>query len=531
MPRHAHLSLLRLRDHPALVRILPELQPRSLARLYQAVGMNDAGSLMALTPPALLARALDEAVWTDTGGTPRFDPDVFVDWLEAWIGEGDTFTAERLAALDEDTLALCLGQVLRVEDSHTTAFCRPGEDAEEPGTAGLLEPDDGIGVFDRFLVTTQVEDEWHVIHPALVALWEHAPERLQAVLARLTAHDSRLDGEGPCPLYEDAAAAREDRRERSGFVATAAARAFLAQSTAMSADELFGMSDYDLETARHLRQLESARRAGPARAIDAAEAGEPVSPDLAARRPPGADRADQGADAELWHLLADAGVVDTPAGLLAAPAGRAASALERHLTALAAARPGRLEQAGGELAYLANVVYAAIDLSGESRRPEDVARDLAAATVSLGLELLESHGAAVPLGQPPRLIQAFLLGWRALDALPGRLLEAFQRAFESPATQRYLAHRSWLRQQAASSLADLETALNARRYDGAREAVGLLSLAFETDACRAAVHLLAEPPRFPGLLEGAGKDVARWFSASGDLHDVDVLLNGLGPKT
>jgi hypothetical protein len=97
--QRAPLSRLRtvreLKDHPALPDLIPALPPRALTRLYETVGMNDAASLMALTPIPLLAQALGEAVWIGLGIETRFDADVFIDWLEVWVSEGEAFAAER----------------------------------------------------------------------------------------------------------------------------------------------------------------------------------------------------------------------------------------------------------------------------------------------------------------------------------------------------------------------------------------------------------------------------------------------------
>ncbi len=546
MPRRhappARLTTARaLQDHPALASLLPSLAPRALTRLFAAVGTHDAGALMALTPPELLARALDEAIWDDHGDAPRLDADVFIEWLEVWVNEGDAFTAERLAALDEDTLAVCLGEALDVQDSHATAFCRAPDDGESgPSDPGLFEPGADTELFGRFLVRAAQEDDWDVLHPALVALWDHEPERLLAMLERLTAGDSRLDGEAPTPLREDAAAAREHVRERAGFVSAAAARAFLAQSRTLSAEALVSMSEYDLETERHLRRLESTRRieASPAHASEP-DSGEPPGVGSPSGTVVATDRPVpvQGAlDPGLWRLLIDAGVVDAdtdpavgrPAGLLAGPSG-SASTLDRHLDALAASAPERLADAAAELAYLANVVAAAVDLPLAGRR-EAEARELAAATANLGIELLERHGVHVRPGQPPGLVQAFLLAWHALAELPAHVVQAFEVAMRAPETRRSLARRQWLRGQTAESMNDLSVAVRTGRHEAAREAVGLLSLAFVTDACRATAHLLGDPPRFPGLLEGGDKEAGRWFRSVTDLERTATLLRGLRLK-
>lgn len=520
-----------LRDHPALARIIPSLPPRSLTRLYDVVGMNDAGSLMAATPAPLLARALDEAIWSEQDGATRFDPDVFVDWLEVWLGEGEAFTVERLLALDEDTLALYFAAVLRVEDSYAAAFCREPDDGGEPNRAadGLLQLGADTEIFGRFLVSAAVDDEWDIVHGALTALWSEASEQVLALLERLTADDSRPAEEaGHGRLHADAAAARERRREHSGFVPAESARAFLGQARALSAEALMSMADYDLETGRHMRQLEQARNP------TGGSADEPETPpaDDAAAHPNVRAQGTAGTDNEagLWRLLARAGVTEAaaPAGLLTGPAD-SGSALHRHLDALAASDPEALTYLGYELAYLANVLLTGVELPASDRDREADARDLAFATASLGLELLETRATSIELGRPPGLIQAFLIAWRTLSELPPRLVQAFEHAFAAPAAMQQLERKPWLHPQMIESLDDLRAAVRERRIQDGREAIGLLSLVLDTDACRAAVHLLGDPPRFPGLLEGGEKDSARWFRSLRDLTTAGELLRTLAP--
>ena len=521
-------ALRALRDHPALPQIIPSLPPRVLTRLFDVVGMNDAGSLMAMAPAPLLARAFDEAVWTSDGRRTRFDPDVFVDWLEVWLGEGDEFAAGQLLAMDEDMLALCFGAVLQVRDSAVDGFHRWAYDDGEVTEAGdeAAGPGPFATLIDRFAVSAVQEDEWDVLHPALMALWAAAPDGLLALLERLTVDDSRLDGEESEPrLGRDAVGARESRQERAGYVPPAAARAFLALATVTPAHELSTMTDYDLETARHLKRLGEERSPGPE--VESPGAGRvgrgtAAHPDPAPVLPEEHDN--------LWTLLAAAGVVDpsSPAGLLSGPASAPESALRRRLDELADADPQALGHAASELAYLANVLLGA-GFPGSGRDAEEDARTLAFATASLGLELLERHGVVV-LGTPPGLVRTFLVAWRALSELPMSVVRAFERAFAAPDMSRHLASRRWLRPQMEESLGDLRNAVTARRLEDAREAVSLLSLAFQTDACRAAAHLLGEPPRFPALLEQGDKDHARWIQSIGDLTRVMALLEALGPK-
>lgn len=519
-----------VRDHPGLPTLIPSLPPGILVRLYDVVGLHDAGALMALTPPALLNQALEEAVWSETDTRSRFDTDALVDWLEVWNAEGEGFVADQLAALDEDMLALCFSELVHVQDSHATAFCRDPEahDGDFDGAADqrvddameLLEPGPFTETFDRFLVAPRQDDEWDVVRDALLALWIHHPERLRALLTRLTPDSSAGAGTSARQvLHDDVSGAREHRRERAGFVPVSAARGFLALAATMPVADLIAMTSYDPESGRALRRL------------TAPGAGTTPTP-----TPPAADAATSGAEAaaaapDLWSALAAAGVIDaaSPAGLLGGPASPTpAPLLRQYLDDLAASDSAALEHTAAELAYLANVVLAGVTLHGDRREAQ--ARELAYATASLGIELLEARGHTVRLGEPPGLIRPFLLAWRTLNELPRRIAEAFESALAAPTMDDHLASRHWLRAQTEEALDDLQSAVRTRRLDAAREAVGLLSLAFATDACRAIVHLLGQPPRFPALLDGGHKDDARWIQSRRDLERVRSVLAHLQPK-
>ncbi len=63
-------------DHPALPAVLELMQPKTLVRLIDRIGLNDAAELMALVPARNLLRALDQATWKSPvpGASPVFDP-------------------------------------------------------------------------------------------------------------------------------------------------------------------------------------------------------------------------------------------------------------------------------------------------------------------------------------------------------------------------------------------------------------------------------------------------------------------------
>ncbi|MEQ8860344.1 MAG: DUF6178 family protein [Pseudomonadales bacterium] len=520
------LALRRLTNHPALADIVPTLAPRTLARLFDTVGLHDAGPLMAITPAPLLARALDEAVWVEHATGTAFDPDAFVDWLEVWLEEGDAFTVDRLQALDEDMLALVLRPLLAVDDSTVGGFERSPAEEDGMGTAetGSNLPSLTVG---PFTVTAALEDEWDVVSRALTAFAEHAYDLLLMLLARLCMDDSRLEGEaGSRGHAADAAGAREQRRERAGFVPRASAQAFLAEVRSLTSSAIVALEAYDPETARHLSRLQNSPPATDREPSGGAEEAPHQCDDGRTGLAAGQPAARSAADAEIWSLLEQAGVVEKqpPAGLLAAP-DAPACLLQQRLDPLAAVAPGALAGPGSELAYLANVLLAVDVLPEESG--EDAARDLAFATVNLGLELLEARGETADLEAPPGLVRAFMLAWHTLLGMPRAVARAVDTGIAAPRTVAWLGSRAWLREQIDESQQDLHRAVRDGDTEAAREALALLSLALDTDACRGAAHLLGPMPRFPCALEGGAKEDARWFRSIADLERVAVLLRTL----
>lgn len=516
-PTDARQALLRLLDHPELPALLPALPAPAVARLYDAVGLHDAGPLMALTPLPLLVQALDVSLWPADGSRP--EPEVLVDWIAVWLEEGDEFTAEALAALDEELLALCLDPLIRVEDSHVTTFSRLSEDRE-------LDPDhyddvldDGpcVTEFDRFRLLPLQDDAWEVLERVLVVLWTHQPDRLLRLLERLarTEYHSESDLEAKRLRALDVAAAREAVRERAGFVAHDAGQGFLGLARALPLEQLLAMDDYDPETKRHLgaRGGGAGAAGGGYRSLAGggiAAGGRSYRDDLAG---------DEACGADVWGLLAATGILnEAPASLrLTGPRAPDPLRLTAELQRLADDAPDAFERCAAELAYLANALLA-------SAVAETDARELAFATANLGLELIGAHGLSAGLERPPGLVRAFLVGWRAQTELPARVVEACAAALTAPAVRGRLAARPWLDAQMQASRADLEAEVAAGQFDAARESLALLSLALNVEACRALASVLDRPPRFPAALEPAAGHAARWIRSRNDLVAIGAVL-------
>jgi hypothetical protein len=69
--------LARVLDQPDLVRTVQALEPRTLGKLIEHVGLEDAGELIALATTDQLGRIFDEELWSASrpGEAERFSPE------------------------------------------------------------------------------------------------------------------------------------------------------------------------------------------------------------------------------------------------------------------------------------------------------------------------------------------------------------------------------------------------------------------------------------------------------------------------
>jgi hypothetical protein len=397
-----------LQANPALPALLRDLQPAALARLVDRVGLNDAGELMALAPTHSLLQALDESLWKspEAGAAEIFDALALVDWLEAWNEIGDTFVADRLAAMSDDYRALCLSHMVSVGIHHTLAFLAIPDD-EVDVERDTLQPIGSCALYGPYLVAPMIEDEWPVVHASLDALWTEHPECLLRTLCILDGAESMLAApEARRRLSIDVARERERHRENLGYVTAPGACAFLVFAATASIEELAALSAYDEETRRHLAAFgASSDAANPIHAPrddDAMEDEQPEQPDTSTIEQMQQLRV---------ALEREQVLIPQDTLLLTDDGSRKHHALTQLLTDLAETDPAAFERCARELAYLANVLKVGIRVQGAP--PSDVeARDCAYATCDRGLELVRECGLAARIEQEPGLIRLFALGWR-----------------------------------------------------------------------------------------------------------------------
>jgi hypothetical protein len=501
-------SLRNIVDNPALPAVLERLQPQTLVRLIDRVGLNDAAELMALVPAPRLLRALDEAVWKSPrpGANPVFNSAEFINWLQVWNEVGEPFVAERLAAFNDEYLAMCLSFVLLVDDGPKS---------------------DCYAIYGHVLVRPAFEDDWEIIRAALDALWRHAPDRLLHVLGTLASSESMLNSDRRrTSLNLDVAFERERHLERRGYVSPAGARAFLDSTSITTTQNLLMMSAYDNETRRFLDTIEnydSGRHPiDNALATKHTDDGELQTPgNENAIPPPSQDQI-----GSLSRLLESEAIVE-PQRFESLPWNQHESrsaALTEMLNRLEGENQESLLQRTRELAYLATVLMAGSSLEGQPFTAGN-ARDAAFATCNLGLEFIRSRQAESKLDREPGLIRLFLIGWQLLEALRNRVIVVMKSSLADLETRQRPKTSLWLRNEAQIGMRDLQNAIERHHFADARDAATFLSIVFDATVCQEIAPLLDHLPHL-----SKNKSQRRWIESIADLDRVSSLLSDLSKE-
>jgi Family of unknown function (DUF6178) len=538
-PKH---SLRNIVDNPALPAVLGQMQPKTLARLVDRVGLNDAAEIMALVPVRNLLRALDEAVWKSPrpGASQEFDAAEFVSWLQVWIEVDDLFVAERLVAISDEYLAMCLSSVLLVDGSSCSGFAGDMSEyavnshaPDEPGYTDCSKAD-CYAIYGHFLVRPPFEDDWEIIRTALDALWRHAPDRLLHVLGTLASRESMLDSaRRRTSLNFDVAFERERHLERRGYVSRTGARAFLASVSITTTQELLMMSAYDNETHRFLAGIENhdtgQHPIEKATAIDGAD--DELLQTQNEARGLASTPASQEQIRALSQLLENEAIAE-PRRFKSLPSNEheRRPGLGELLDRLEGENQEEFQQRTRELAYLATVLMAGSSLEGEPFTGGD-ARDAAFATCNLGVEFIHSRQTGLKLDGEPGLIRLFLIGWQLLDTLRNRVIGAMKVSLADLETTQRLKTSPWLRNEAQMGIRDLQNAVERHQFADARDAATFLSIVFDATACREIVPLLDHLPHFAPIIEKSeNNSQPRWIESIADLDRVSSLLSNLSKE-
>jgi hypothetical protein len=394
--------LQRLLEQPGLVAAVRALDARTLGKLIDHVGLEDAGELVALARTEQLEQLFDDDLWRSErpGKDETFDPQRFALWLEVLLETGEEFAAQTLAELDEDLVTLALHRHLLVVDVDALGAelseREEGDDLVEKALESALSHE-----LDGFLVIARDPDTFDAILSVLVALDRDRHAELSRLLERCC-HLSTSYIEDNGGLYEvltaeeslegDVAFEREKRREREGFVAPSQAASFLALARQSPLDQIAAATTDDPVTRAYFRAYAPAPLAHPP----------------AAARPAASD---------LLTVLEEAEVLPAPARrpLLEATGTREVPPLQHAIAALPTADRERCLL---ELNYLTNVMVAGAPHRGRAYRPVEAA-EAVMEIAGEGLAHLSARG-GTPAGLigAHGLVKLFRIGWHLRGLRP-----------------------------------------------------------------------------------------------------------------
>ncbi len=399
----------RVLGEPGLVHAIRALSATELGELVSAVGLEDAGEVVALASTEQIAGLFDGDLWqSGEEAEERFDARRFGLWLEVLSEAGEVAVAQRLTELPLDFLCMAMHRLVLVLDMDTLGqeFQQGGvEDAdgvEKALESQLFEEWEEFRIIDRGLAP------WDTVMGALLALDQAHTDVLRALLERCCQlSTSTIEDNGglyevltePERIETDQRAERDDRRTRQGYVSLSDARAFLR----LAARGIEYRTARDPVTAAHFRE-QSQRE----------PAGRQAPPSLARRLPAGvAEPLSELIRASQGELAAPTANIRRQLAEADAKSASGVGMLEAALASLAQQAPAAHEQRRLELAYLANVLLSASASLERHLRPVE-AIEIAVAAVERGIAVELSGKQAT---RPRPRAAALLLAETGLDVL------------------------------------------------------------------------------------------------------------------
>lgn len=412
-------------EQPGLVAVVQGLDAPVLRKLVDHVGLEDAGEIVSLATAEQLERVFDDDLWKsgEPGRDETFDAKRFALWLEVLLRAGEDVAVEKVAAMDEDLLAMGLLEHVLVVDIDAMAASMAEDSSDEHDMLEKALESCLYEELEEFRVIARDASSWDPIVALLVGLDENHHALLRRILERCCAvtteyvddngglYDVLTGGE---MLASDVAGEREQRREREGFVAPSTAASFLRLARVTPLDAIVASHAPDPVTKAHMAAASPAPPPTPRPAPE-------VAAFVAALRRSG--------------VLPE---TEPAVALLAGPTAPATSAVQRALGALREADPRATGEALSELAYLVNVLVGAAGADERALRPIE-ALETVSAVCSLGLTRLLGDAALTDprlaaLVESEGLVKAFRIGWHlvgdetwtreGLAAVAARALEA-----------------------------------------------------------------------------------------------------------
>lgn len=422
-----------LLERPDLTRFVADLPPPTFAALVREVGVEDAGELVAFATTEQLVQAFDESLFRSerAGEREDFDAAAFATWLDVLLEAGEQRAAQRLSELDEDFVVHALSSlvlVLEVDGLRERMLEGDSDDVwqlEKAMESALMEELDG------YLLVARRPEGWDAVLTLILALDRDQRRWVERILDRLALLASSYlddleelssvlsDSES---LAEDVEAAREQRRSEQGYVEPRAARAFLELAFAplKRATGAAVLDARDPLTSAYFRELR------PAPALRGPRAGHTAPTTMAHTTMSDTPKA------QIVHLLESR--VRPPLAALAHD--DTTFPLMGVLRELRESEPAVFDIRQEELAYLVNILLAAVDVGDRRMRPAEAA-EAALVTVYFGavLEWRSGQGRNVDEREVPdqRSLLALLSEW-PLDVLFRRASAALAESAASSAS-------------------------------------------------------------------------------------------------
>ena len=223
-------SLAHLVAAPNAAELIPRMQPAALHRVIEACGLQDCADLVAMATPQQLQQVFDLDLWRAPrpGLDEELDADRFGVWLEVLMAYGPAAAAAKIVAMDPQLMIAALAR-------HVLVFDRATQ-----------RPYERVG-FDvgNYVVAARRQDAFDTIVDLLLFLDAEHPDYFHRLMRGCRRHsNSRPEIDGLHDLLTDdeqdvfdLAVAREQRRERQGYVTPAEARAFLQAARQVRARE------------------------------------------------------------------------------------------------------------------------------------------------------------------------------------------------------------------------------------------------------------------------------------------------------
>ena len=355
----------RLLTEPELARAVGSLPPRTLGKVIDKVGLEDAGELIMLATTSQLREVLDDDLWKSAaeGDAEQFDEKRFALWLEIMLQAGEDALVKRLVELPEELVIMAFSSMVLVLDLDEMA-ARAHEEIDLDDKA--LESAQTFE-FDQYTIISKGIADFDLIVTVLDAVYTRESylfERIcEACCAASTAFVEESGGlHSVLSVYEmyteDAAAERADRRASKGYVAPTDAKAFLSLSSRETPDQILFSDTEDPITRAYFREYAPEETVAASRREDAPEIGRPSG------------------DASLSKVLRAAGVETSPATppLLEGRTPEKAATIRDAVAQLGGDEAETFESMSAALAYLSNLVISGFSHADYTVRPIDAAQ-------------------------------------------------------------------------------------------------------------------------------------------------------------